>query len=142
MAAQFFGFNAPFFGGNERVLSRQVDDRLIRNDLLQLLMTAPGERVMRPDFGSPVRTFVFEQIDDNSIELLQSDIKDAIERFESRVQVDEVNIIRQQDENTISIKVYGRFKIDRFGQLTTSPEKADLLVELNIPTSTAPRSTI
>jgi phage baseplate assembly protein W len=139
ISPKYFGYNAPFIGGNERVLSRQVDDRLIRNDLLQLLLTAPGERVMRPDFGSPIRAYVFEQIDDTGIDILRERIKETITRFEGRVSVTDVAIETNPDSNLINIKVYGFFKIDRFGQLTGNPDQADLLVELKIPTrKTAP----
>jgi hypothetical protein len=51
----WFGFNPPFIGGQQKVMSRQEDLRLIKNDLLQLLLTVPGERVHRPTFGSPIR---------------------------------------------------------------------------------------
>jgi phage baseplate assembly protein W len=131
---KYFGYNAPFLGGNERVLSQQVDDRLIRNDLLQLLLTAPGERVMRPDFGSPIRTYVFEQIDEVGISQLREGIKEAIAKFESRVNVTDVIIETSPDNNLLNIKVYGFFKTDRFGQLRGSTEQADLLVELKIAT--------
>ena len=53
--ATYFGQNPPFVGGAEKVLSRQEDIRLIKNDILQLIMTSPGERVHRPNFGTAVR---------------------------------------------------------------------------------------
>lgn len=137
--SRFFGHNAPYLqgrAGNLTVLPRQEDDRLIRNDLLQLLLTAPGERVMRPDWGSPIRTFVFGQMSDRDQERLKRDIKRAIDRHERRVRVTDIQV-EFNDNNQALIKIYGHFSLDRFG-LTEDIgplAQADLLVELNLDTS-------
>lgn len=103
--ATFFGINPPWFGGAQNVLSRQEDERLIKNDILQLLMTVPGERVMRPNFGVPLRSFVFEPFNDNDLSVLESTIKSSIEAQDSRVLVSRVTIDRDDDRNGISIVV-------------------------------------
>ena len=134
--ARFFGYNAPYIGGQQNILSRQEDERIIRNDLIQLLLTSPGERVMRPDFGTGIRRFLFENMDRNSLEWLSDDIRDAVGRYERRVRVSDV-IIDATNGNTLNIRVYGVFNLDRFAVLPGSADiaDADLLVELNIPTT-------
>lgn len=132
---QFFGYNAPFIGGNERVLSRQIDERIIKNDLLQLLLTAPGERVMRPDFGTNVRTFIFEQIDNTGLMSLRRSIKEAIAKFDRRVNVSQVNF--NVEDNFLVIKILGTFALDRFQTVGGVVTDTDLLLELKIPTKTA-----
>ncbi len=110
--AIYFGFNPPFLGGPQNVLSRQEDDRLIKNDILQLLLTVPGERVMRPDFGVPLRSFVFEQSTESDISILQSQIASAISETDQRVNVEDVTIERDDERNGINIKVVVRLKKD------------------------------
>lgn len=122
--AMYFGPNAPFVGRG-KYLPRQEDDRLIRNDLLQLLLTSPGERVMRPDFGGGLRSFLFEQMDDNSISSLASDIKASIARDEKRVTVKEVKLERDEANNLLSVKIFGYFN---YG---VNPSEAQLLLEVN-----------
>jgi hypothetical protein len=130
----YYGFNAPFLGGSGGVLSRQVDEKLIRNDLLQLLLTSPGERVMRPTFGTGIRTFVFENITDQSINDLQSNIMDAIAANEPRVTATQVTINPIEDDNFVSIKVYGKFVLDRYHDSQTAQARdAGLLIEYNLP---------
>lgn len=131
--SEFFGYNMPFLGGQEVVLSRQEGERLIKNDLLQLLLTAPGERVMRPDFGSPIRGFVFELMTSGAIDILGMRIKDAISKYERRVSISDVSITGT-DDGLLNIKIFGSFSVNRFGG--GSPfEDADLLLELNLPTN-------
>lgn len=110
--ATFYGFNPPFLGGPQNVLSRQEDDRLIKNDILQLLLTVPGERVMRPDFGVPLRSFVFEQSIKSDIDVLKGDIERAIGEFEPRVVVEAVDVERDDDRNGLNVKVVVRLKKD------------------------------
>lgn len=124
--AKWFGYNAPFIGGNQSVLSMQVDERIVKNDLLQLLMTAPGERVMRPDFGTAIRTFLFEQQSQDALDNLRSDIIQKIEKYEPRVITTDVQL--SVLDNNLNIKIYGYYNLDNY----RSPS-GNLLMELNIP---------
>lgn len=90
--ATFFGFNAPFIGGPQNIMSRQEDDQIIRNDILALLLTVPGERVMRPDFGVHLRDAIFDPDDYEAIQSLQDEIKSALERCDPRIASVEVSI--------------------------------------------------
>jgi phage baseplate assembly protein W len=52
--------NFPYrFDGHGRTATTDRDDH-IRDLIEQVLFTAPGERVMRPDFGSGLLALVFE----------------------------------------------------------------------------------
>jgi phage baseplate assembly protein W len=135
MAALWYGMNAPFIGGNERVLSRQVDEKLIRNDLLQLLLTAPGERVMRLDFGAGLRNFLFQPITQDQIDTLRDNIVRAIETYERRVVVTDVQITTTPDNNLVTVKIYGYFNFNRINNSISPSAAAELLVELGEPTS-------
>lgn len=108
----FYGMNPPFLGGPQNVLSRQEGDRLIKNDILQLLLTVPGERVMRPLFGVHLRSFVFEQSTTGGLNALQGDIERAIAEFEPRVTVEAVAVERDDDRNGLNVKVVMRLKND------------------------------
>jgi uncharacterized protein len=50
---------AYHFDGRGRTASAD-DTRHVRNLIEQVLLTAPGERVMRPDFGSGLLALLFE----------------------------------------------------------------------------------
>lgn len=118
MTADYFGFNPPFIGGAENILSRQEDERLIKNDILQLLLTVPGERVMRPDFGIRLRNFIFEPITSNSLALLRTEIKEEITIQEPRVTVESVELEKDEDNNQLRIKIVVTIKKDPKRQLT------------------------
>lgn len=117
--AKYFGANPPFWGGPQNILSRQEDEQLIKNDLLQLLLTVPGERVNRPSFGTILRSFVFEQNTPTNITILENSILTAIADFEPRVNVESLTIsprseLRQTsaNEHTIYVKLVVSLKSD------------------------------
>jgi phage baseplate assembly protein W len=128
--AVYYGFNAPFFGGKEKVLSRQSDEKLIKNDILQLLLTSPGERLYRPQLGSDIRLFLFELITQDAIDKLKSSIISAIQKYDIRVRVDDVQIQTDTAQNMVSIKVFGSINIAGGNVLS---EDNNLLVSLDLP---------
>jgi hypothetical protein len=60
----------------------------IRQSLLILLSTSPGERVMQPSFGCGLKHHVYENIDESTITLLKDLITRAILFFEPRVKLE------------------------------------------------------
>jgi phage baseplate assembly protein W len=59
----------------------------IRQSILIILETAPGERVMRPNFGCGIHELVFSVVDSTAIELICSTVKEALVRCEARIDV-------------------------------------------------------
>lgn len=112
MKAVYFGFNPPFLTDSGIVMPLQTDERLIKNDLLQLLLTVPGERAFRPTFGSPVRPTLFEQIDQFTINQLQNGILETISANEPRVNVRDIRIDTDADNNLIRVKLFASLTID------------------------------
>lgn len=103
VADSFYGFNFPFLG-ETFVLPAQAGVRLIKNDLKQLLLTGPRERVMRSDFGTPIRETPFELGDETTEEGLKTAIREAVTRYEPRVFVRDV-IVNGDDKHLLEITV-------------------------------------
>jgi hypothetical protein len=59
----------------------------IRQAILIILETAPGERVMRPDFGCGIHELVFESIDSTTLQRVRSLVGEALRRYEARIDV-------------------------------------------------------
>jgi Bacteriophage baseplate protein W len=63
-----------------------------------VLMTAPGERVMRPRFGCDIWDLLFEPVTPNLLGLIASAVYEALGQWEPRVQVDEVVPVPDVDD--------------------------------------------
>lgn len=64
----------------------------IRQSILIILETAPGERVMRPNFGCGIHDLVFAAIDTTAIQRIRSVVEEALRRCEARIEVLNINV--------------------------------------------------
>jgi uncharacterized protein len=66
------------------------DEQDIDQAIALILGTAPGERPMRPEFGCGVHDFVFDSIDANTLGNMEEAIREALLRWEPRIDVTDV----------------------------------------------------
>jgi uncharacterized protein len=64
----------------------------IDSSLRVVLMTAPGERVMRPNFGCRIWELMFEPINANTLGLMGEAVREAVARWEPRVVLENVRV--------------------------------------------------
>ena len=64
----------------------------IRQSILIILETAPGERVMRPNFGCGIHELVFAAVDSTTVQRIRSTVEEALRRCEARIDVLAVNV--------------------------------------------------
>ena len=60
--------------------------------LRMVLITAPGERLMRPKFGCRIWDLLFEPVNANTIGLMAEAVREAVSQWEPRVTLEEVEI--------------------------------------------------
>ena len=73
----------------------------IKADLLQLLLTNPGERVMLPEFGTPLRKLIFEPNDAALEAIAKKMIADSITRWEPRIVVSNISVTSRFDASKL-----------------------------------------
>lgn len=65
-------------------------DRAVTQAILTLLMTARGQRVMRPEYGCRIHELVFAPGDATTLGLASYYVDEALRRWEPRIEVDRV----------------------------------------------------
>jgi phage baseplate assembly protein W len=81
-----------------------------------ILLTYPGERPMRPEFGSRVRDFVFRNADYDTATQLSIEVRNALVRWEPRVDIVSVNVypdLESRDRLLIDIEYVIKAENDR-----------------------------
>jgi phage baseplate assembly protein W len=73
-----------------------------KNQLINFILTNPGERFFDPAFGSGIRSLLFEQSVD--LDSLSDTLKEKIELYVQNIRVSNV-LISQGDSNDISIAI-------------------------------------
>jgi Bacteriophage baseplate protein W len=82
------------------------DTEEIEAALRAILLTAPGERVMRPDFGCAIWDQLFSPIEPNSLGLMSQAVREAVGRWEPRVELEEVRTTPNPDaDGRVDIEV-------------------------------------
>jgi phage baseplate assembly protein W len=80
----------------------------ISSNILNLLKTKRGERIMQPNFGLGLESFLFEQIDNDTQTRIETEIENTIETWLPYVIIEDliVNISDElKDRNTIDISL-------------------------------------
>lgn len=76
-----------------------------------ILMTAPGERVMRPEFGCRIWDLLFEPVTANLLGLIAQAVRDAVAQWEPRVALESVDpVVDDDDGGLIRISVTYRVR--------------------------------
>ena len=75
------------------------DEQDIDQAIQLILGTAPGERPMRPEFGCGVHDFVFDSIDANTVGRMEEAIREALDRWEPRIQVQTLDFDLSSSDN-------------------------------------------
>jgi len=97
MPAFYRGIAFPFAKGTTSLPNAATDAALIKQSLIQIVMTGRNERVMRPEFGCNALRFVFENNDDLLGELIRAEVSATVERFEPRVVLLDVLVTRDTE---------------------------------------------
>jgi Bacteriophage baseplate protein W len=83
----------------------------IREAIRIILGTNPGERVMRPDFGAGLNTFVFEPLNPATMARVKTRVQASLITWEPRIDVQEVTVTADAAErNQLRIAVTYRVR--------------------------------
>ena len=97
----------------------------VRESVRLILMTEPGERVMREDFGCGLRQFLYEPNTVATRQLIRERIVRAISRWEPRVALEEVSVTADPSEpRLVAIAIHFRLVA------TQAAESIDLTLQL------------
>lgn len=80
-----------------------LDEQCLHDSVFTILSTMPGERVMRPNFGSYLRLILFENINRVAGLRARYEVQRALSLWEPRVSVQDV--LFELNETTITVHV-------------------------------------
>jgi phage baseplate assembly protein W len=77
----------------------------IRSNLVNLLLTSTGERIMNPNFGTLLKRFLFEGITDSNLESLKDNLLNSISIYIPDITVTSIVITPNTDYNSIDLNI-------------------------------------
>ncbi|MFN0122739.1 MAG: GPW/gp25 family protein [Blastocatellia bacterium] len=107
------GWNFPIRpetgGGN---LTYEDGPDKVRQSILLILETEPGERMMRPDFGCGLRRYLMKPNTTATRTLIQRDVIAALTAWEPRIEVRDVQVTAGEDPALALIEIFYAHKRD------------------------------
>jgi phage baseplate assembly protein W len=95
-----------------------------RDHIMALLLTSPGERVMRPTYGVGLRSFVFENNDIFVETQVVNSIRDGLALWEPQITLTDVQIVPMPPD-------FGTFEFRISYQLGSVPTRYELLFSIS-----------
>lgn len=88
-------------------------NKSLRECMLNILLTRPGERLMRPEFGAGLRNFIHYPNNETTRALIADAARRALERWEPRVQLEEVRVLAYPERPShIHLSIHYRIRYD------------------------------
>lgn len=92
------GFSTTVFTSKKRFL--QTNQEAVTQDILNEINTAIGERPMMPSFGTRIPLLAFEPLDENTVNIVETDLRRVIKN-EPRVVLNDLAVLPFPDNNSI-----------------------------------------
>jgi phage baseplate assembly protein W len=107
------GVSLPF-NGPAAFNSTYTTANQIKSNLVNLLLTNKGERVMNPEFGADLKIVLFEGITEDINGTISTLINTNVNIFVPEVTITNISTIKNEDNNSISVTV--QYKLNISGQ--------------------------
>ena len=98
------GINLPFSGPavfTQNYLTAQA----IKNNIINYFLTEPGEIPLNPTFGGGLRSFIFEQIAEGTLDGLKENISRKMEIYFPSVIINSIDVLRNDSLNEIIVQM-------------------------------------
>lgn len=81
------------------------DASAIKQAIVNLLLTNKGERLFNPDYGSDIRSYLFQPLDYATAAQISNNIRYSISNFEPRISVLSIESTPNFDDNGIDVEM-------------------------------------
>tara|TARA_R110000803_G_scaffold111517_1_gene179948 strand:- start:144 stop:551 length:408 start_codon:yes stop_codon:yes gene_type:complete len=98
------GVNLPF-SEPQCFVSNFTSKKSLKTSIINFFLTEPGERIDNPNFGGGLRSFIFEQINNDTLEGIEDDIGSKLRSQFPSVVLNRVNVDEILNTNTIKVTI-------------------------------------
>ena len=99
------GLSLPFSGDAVFNQTYSTKDQ-IKSNLINFFLTNHGERPMKPNYGANLRADLFEMVNNQTFDLLNSKIKRLLQDNFPNVKLADLEVFSNDNQNTIQISIY------------------------------------
>ena len=101
------------------------DAAAVKQSVVNLLMTIPGERPFQSSLGSRISELLFEQLDYGIAAQIQSEIRTTIRNYEPRIGIVQLNVEPDFEQNSFSVHM----EYEIVGRQDDTPQEINFLLQ-------------
>ena len=98
------GVAIPFNSTDVFKLNYTTVDQM-KSNIINFILTNKGERILNPNFGSNLREFLFEGINESTLKALEIKLTNDIQNNFPNVTINSLTLNPLQDDNTIQLSL-------------------------------------
>jgi phage baseplate assembly protein W len=98
------GVAIPFNSADVFKLNYTTVDQM-KSNIINFILTNKGERILNPNFGSNLREFLFEGINESTLKALEIKLTNDIQNNFPNVTINSLTLNPLQDDNTIQLSL-------------------------------------
>jgi phage baseplate assembly protein W len=127
--ATTYGIDFPFRDSLEGKFLKLTSnpEREIRADLIHLLLTKRGSRYFLPDFGTRLYQFIFDQNDNVTFGLIESEIREVVKKYIPNLELTTINIMSAEDDPD-QVRTFNEDEDERLFRVSDQSSKAHTAV--------------
>lgn len=100
------GLKFPLALNEDNEFTLVSDDEDIQEAIRIILMTSPGERMMRPEFGCGIQNYSFSVINTQNLLQIENEVKRSLVLYEPRVVIEGVDAqVQDSSDGLIYISI-------------------------------------
>lgn len=108
---QYFGIKFPFNSDNLNGffldLNLDLKDKVV-SEITHVILTPKGSRLRKPDFGTNLAKFIFDQNDDVSWEQVKKEAVEAVEKYVKDAELEDLKVVNEN--NSLFLDMYYKIK--------------------------------
>jgi len=101
------------------------EDAAVKQSVVNLLLTIPGERPFNSNLGSRISELLFEPLDYGIAAQIQSEIRTTLRKYEPRIGIVELNVEPEYEQNSFSVHM----EYEIVGRQDDTPQEINFLLQ-------------
>tara|TARA_Y100000992_G_scaffold244458_1_gene175574 strand:- start:84 stop:476 length:393 start_codon:yes stop_codon:yes gene_type:complete len=81
------------------------DSNSVKRGIKNILLTENRERLFQPEIGSGLKNLLFEQMSDLTTQILEDEVRSAVEAWEGRAEILEIVVTPEEELNRYRVAV-------------------------------------
>lgn len=89
-------------------LDKNINVNAIKQSIKNIFTWMPGQRILNPEFGSKLRSYLYHGITNQNVEAIIAEVKHCFVEWEPRAQlesVQDISNINDTEDNTVQIQI-------------------------------------